>query len=653
MSEVEGDAVVQGRGAYQRHEWEPAYQLLKSRDTSESLPPEDLERLSWAAYWTGRYAEALALLERAEAGYGQAGDSRGAGRVAMHQARLHLDQRNPAIATGLWARAAKLLADEPECAEQGLMAWTAAAVALGQGNVEVAREQAQRACDIGRRVADPESDAMGLLWLGNVLVAEGRVAEGIALHDEATAAATSGDLGPLVAGFIYCNVIMGCRSRADWRRATEWTERADRWSDRESIGFFPGACRVHRAEVLRLRGALRDAESDVLKGCELLMEASPFNAVIAFRELAEIRLRLGDLAGAEAACRNAVQLGREPQPVLAQLRLAQGDPASALAAIERALADPSPWHRGNHANLLPAKVSIALAAGEKDAAREAVVELEALAATLDTPAPLAAAACARGELELAEGRCGSAITHLRRSVTGWCEVQAPYETAQVQCLLATAYKHEGDLGAATMELESALAIFEKLGTTLDAQRAREQLASIAARRTAGSPSLRLTKTFMFTDIVDSTKLVEMLGDGAWDNLQRWHHRTLRSCFEGHGGEEVDHEGDGFFVAFPGADAALDCAIAIQRALAAHRTDHGFAPAVRIGLHTAEALRRAGDYAGKGVHTAARVAAAGGAGEILASRDALAAAGGRFSSAGERLLNLKGLTSPITVVRIDW
>jgi class 3 adenylate cyclase len=116
---------------------------------------------------------------------------------------------------------------------------------------------------------------------------------------------------------------------------------------------------------------------------------------------------------------------------------------------------------------------------------------------------------------------------------------------------------------------------------------------------------------------------------------------------------VGHEGDGFFVAFPAADAALDCAIAIQRALAAHRTDHGFAPRVRIGVHTAEALQRGSDYAGKGVHTAARVAAAGGAGEILASRDAMLAAGERFSSADERALELKGLASPVGVVRIAW
>ncbi len=116
---------------------------------------------------------------------------------------------------------------------------------------------------------------------------------------------------------------------------------------------------------------------------------------------------------------------------------------------------------------------------------------------------------------------------------------------------------------------------------------------------------------------------------------------------------MSHEGDGFFIAFSAADTALDCAIAIQRALATHRTEHGFAPRIRIGLHTAEALQRGSDYAGKAVHTAARVAGAGGADEILASRAVLVAAGDRFSCADERQLELKGLASPIAVMRMDW
>jgi len=651
MRDGEADARVQGRAAYQRRAWQSAYQLLSSADASEQqLAPDELEELAWAANWTAHYAEALDHFERAEHGYQRTGNKRGAARMALQQARLQFEQHNEAVVAGLAIRAASLLADETECAEHGLLAWTASAAAFSRSDFETVRAQAERAVEIGRRIGDRDSEALGLLWLGHYLLATGGIEEGIALHDEATAAATSGELGPFAAGAIYCSVIWGCRGRADWHRAAEWTERVNRWCERESIAFFPGLCRVHRAEILRFRGAFRQAERDALEGRDLLLAAAPRRSAMAFRELGEIRLRLGDLEGAEEACRKALEFGGDPEPVLAQLRLAQGDAKGALAAIDRALADP--FEAENQANLLPTKVSIALAAGDRDSARDALAKLETLAATLDTPAPLAAAAAARGELELAEGRSKAAIEHLRSACRTWSELDDPYDAAQAQRILATAYASEGDLAAAIMEIEAALATFERLEAQLDAKRARQSLEGLAASR-GDARVARQTKTFMFTDIVDSTKLVEVLGDAAWESLQRWHHRALRSCFEAHGGEEVDHAGDGFFVAFPEAGAALDCAISIQRLLAAHRDEHGFAPRVRIGVHSAEALRRGDDYVGKGIHVAARIAAQGGAGEILASRDAWAAAEARFAVTGERELQLKGLAAPVAVVRIEW
>jgi class 3 adenylate cyclase len=158
---------------------------------------------------------------------------------------------------------------------------------------------------------------------------------------------------------------------------------------------------------------------------------------------------------------------------------------------------------------------------------------------------------------------------------------------------------------------------------------------------------------MFTDIVDSTRLVEMLGDEQWESLLAWHDRTLRRCFEARAGEEVKHEGDGFFVAFAEPESALQCACSIQRSLRDHRRDHGFAPRVRIGIHATEATDRGGDYGGRGVHTTARIAAAAGAGEIIASRETLEAASYAFRALDERALELKGLAEPVTVATVDW
>ena len=145
----------------------------------------------------------------------------------------------------------------------------------------------------------------------------------------------------------------------------------------------------------------------------------------------------------------------------------------------------------------------------------------------------------------------------------------------------------------------------------------------------------------------------MLGDEQWESLLAWHDRTLRECFEACAGEEVKHEGDGFFVAFAESESALDCACSIQGSLRDHRRDHGFAPRVRIGIHATEATDRGGDYSGRGVHETARIAAAASAGEIIASQDTLEAAGKAFRAVNERSLELKGLAEPVTVATVDW
>lgn len=166
-----------------------------------------------------------------------------------------------------------------------------------------------------------------------------------------------------------------------------------------------------------------------------------------------------------------------------------------------------------------------------------------------------------------------------------------------------------------------------------------------------APTRRVVKTFMFTDIVRSTNLVEALGDEAWEALLRWHDETLRSLFVAHKGEEVTATGDGFFVGFDTPDAAVGCAAAIQRTLAEHRQKHGFAPQVRIGLHAADATQVGRNFRGKGVHEAARIAALASGGEILASAETTA--GTRFAVSEPRRVELKGISELVEVVTVDW
>jgi class 3 adenylate cyclase len=179
----------------------------------------------------------------------------------------------------------------------------------------------------------------------------------------------------------------------------------------------------------------------------------------------------------------------------------------------------------------------------------------------------------------------------------------------------------------------------------------EELLPWQLRTARSAQPRRVMKTFMFTDIVRSTVLVEAMGDEAWESLLRWHDETLRSLFAAHNGEEVVATGDGFFVGFESPEAALACAVAIQRKLAEHRQTQGFAPPVRLGVHASQATQVAHNFRGKGVHEAARIAGLAEGGEILASRET--AAGSRYQLSEPRTVTLKGIAEPIEIVAVNW
>lgn len=206
----------------------------------------------------------------------------------------------------------------------------------------------------------------------------------------------------------------------------------------------------------------------------------------------------------------------------------------------------------------------------------------------------------------------------------------------------------GDRERAVEVLEAALATCREVGMAALDGRVTALLEELGV--SAAGP--REARTFMFTDVVRSTALAEAIGDSAWSELVRWHDRTLRALFREHGGEEVDHAGDGFFVAFREPGDAAACAVAIQRALAEHRRVSGFAPLVRIGLHSAEATAEGGGYKGLGVHRAARVAAVAEGEEILATRETVSRISGVILT-DPRRVELKGISAPVDVVSLAW
>src|SRR5207244_9252731 len=154
-----------------------------------------------------------------------------------------------------------------------------------------------------------------------------------------TAAGARGRLGPTATRRTYCNT-MGTREKlADYHRAAEWSEAAPRWCEPHAGSGYPGICRVHRAELMRLRGSWNDAETEALRAAQELRGFYNIAAGEAFYEIGEIRLRMGDLQRAEEVLRQAHELGREPVPGLALLRLAEGKIDAARGLIDRAVAD--------------------------------------------------------------------------------------------------------------------------------------------------------------------------------------------------------------------------------------------------------------------------------------------------------------------------
>ena len=643
MSQVIGDPLEAGREAARKHAWRDAYRLLREADGAGNLTAGDLESLGEAAWWTGQLDEALALRERAYSAFIQAGDRVPAAVLATSLGMDHLMKGALSVASGWLNRGESILAAEEESAAHAFLALVRGLQAFELGELAVAKEELARASELGARHGDRNVEAMALVFQGTALVMAGEVDAGLALLDEATASAVGGELNPLATGVVYCVTIDSCQALGDCGRAAEWTDAANRWCDRLDITGFPGACRVHRAQIMRLRGEWPRAEEQALTACDELRDYNSLVTAAGYYEIGEIRRRRGEFAAAEEAFASARELGREPAPGLALLRLAQGKVDAAARALKRELEreDLDPLSR---AHRLPAEVEISLAAGEIKRARDAADQLEQIAdgfrvGNRRTPALEGAVRLTRGQIQLAERDWNGAAASLRAARDTWSKVGAPYETAQARLLLGLAYRGEGDEDAARDELTSARRGFEQLGAVLDLQRAAELLGEARTQR-----------TFMFTDIVDSTKLVEAIGEDKWRKLLDWHDRQLRNLIEETGGEVIKHTGDGYFAAFLSAAAAVEAATAIQRALDAHEP---FAPDVRIGVHSGGAFHRADDdYAGQGVHMAARIGALARGGEVLVSVDSLDGVS-QFRLGERRSESLKGFDDPVELAAVDW
>ena len=465
-------ALEQGRGAYADRVWADAFDALSRANREQTLAPDDLELLARSAYMLGLDDEYRAALEQAYHASSDAGDASRAARCAWWIGHNLLFLGQSAPARGWFARGQRLLEGEDrERVERGYLLIPTLLEHSAKSEFAAAYATAVEIAEIGERFGDPDLVAIALMEQGHTLVRQGRTEEGLRLVDETMVAVTAGELSPIVAGIVYCNTIAFCRDTYELRRAREWTEALTRWCEQQpDMVSHKGLCLVHRAEIMTLGGAWPEALEEARRVATqftqgVLNERALGHA--AYRQ-AEVHRLQGRFDDAEAAYREASRFGREPQPGLALMRLAQGKGDAAAGAIRRAVSETTlPLRR---VALLPAYIEILVAAGELAEVRAACDELAEIAQRQGSEALIALAAHAEGAVALAEGDARAALASARQAWQVWRELGAPYDAARARVLIAQACTELGDADTAALELNASRDAFFRLGAAPDLTR---------------------------------------------------------------------------------------------------------------------------------------------------------------------------------------
>jgi DNA-binding CsgD family transcriptional regulator len=468
MSEP-GTLLATARAAFEQHRWDDAYAAFAAVGDLSSLSADDLTAFADCAWWLCRVDESVALGTRAFGAFLHKGLPRSAAMAALGVAVNQLMRGEDVAGSGWLGRAAELLADEPECVERGYLAYLLEVeCALDDPDREAVLAAARRVRQLGRRLGDATLIASGLLGEGRVLLRQGHVREGLTRFDEAMVSVLAGEVLPEWAGNIYCHLISASYELADLRRAWSWVQATSRWLETLPVAAtYPGMCRVHRAQVLQAAGDWEGSEAEAVRACAELAGVAVLSAAEGHYQLGELARLRGRHAAAEEFYRRAHQLGRDPQPGLALLRLRQGRAEAAAASIRAALLA----ERANpliRARLRIAHAEIALAVDDLAAAAEAVSELEDTAQRYASPGFTAAARQWRGALLLASVHPDVALPALSAACHAWRDLHAPYDCARVRVLLARAYRGVGDADVADLELSAAAEVFDRLGAVPDA-----------------------------------------------------------------------------------------------------------------------------------------------------------------------------------------
>ncbi len=473
------DVLAAARDADARGAWQEADELL-DRCGAEARSAEGLELRARAAYGAGRFEACVSAWEDLHALLVAAADPVGAARAAaMIAMYLMMDTGLMAPVRGWLRRSEHLLEGHEETPAHALIAMVRTYERFMCGDMAAARAQSALAIELGERLGVGPAVVIGRVAAARVEIFDGRIDEGLERLDEVGAMLMAGEADPLTTGMMYCELICAAQGLSQHDRAAEWTEVMERWRHGEAIGGISGRCRVHRAELLRVSGPCDLAEAEALAACEELRPWMRREFGWPLAELGNIRLRKGDLDGADEAFRAAHDHAWSPQPGLALVHLARGDVAGAAAMIADAIAHPidipskerPPFGDLRLAPLYDAQVEIAAAAGDTATAQAGAAALAGIAAAYPGRSLDAMAAPAAARAAALAGDLDEAITRCATAVALWTEVGAPFETAAARTALGHVYARAGLTRAATMEWTAAATAFSTFGARHWAERA--------------------------------------------------------------------------------------------------------------------------------------------------------------------------------------
>jgi ATP/maltotriose-dependent transcriptional regulator MalT len=481
------EAVERGRDALSRGGWEEARTAFgEAVERSDSA--DAWEGLSWAASWLEDGAATIEAREHAYRLYKEAGDLRGAARMAIWLGDAYIDFRGEeAIARGWFARSERILEDLEPSPEHGWLAAMQAVIALDSGDVATARRLGSQARELGRAWQLTDLEMVGLATEGLSLVSEGAVDEGMRCLDEATAAALGGEFEELQpACLTCCYLIYACERVRDFDRAGQWCKKVEDFTRRMRIQFVNGVCRAHYAAVLTWHGDWAEAEQVLVEAGRDLASTRPVWAPEATVRLADLRRRQGRF---EEAGQLFSEVEWHPLAVLglAELALDLGRVDEALPLAERMLRQLPLENRTQRAAALELMVRAQAAKGEADAAQIHLTELREIADAVSTEPLRAAVRFCEGVTARAAGDHGAARASFEDAVTLFRASRAPFETSRARLELAGCLAEQGESDAAVREAGAAAEALEQLGAGGEATRAGELVGRLAGAERPGGP----------------------------------------------------------------------------------------------------------------------------------------------------------------------